>query len=166
MRHVLWFVIGLVVTVIGLTSAAFGTGVAFRGGQLADDGLRISGLILMLVAGLVLGMLAATRRFSPAAPLACGLGLLALGIVGWIRPFGVVGLPFDDAEYGLQVLMQTGPLLLVGALLIVLGLVPLGRREKRARGEDRRPDDGFTAVPYSAPQSWAAPTQSWTPPER
>lgn len=155
MRHVLGFVIGVVLAALGVGLALVGVGaLPTTTADLAGD---TTGHVLLVVAGVVLGLLAASRRLSPLSPLVGGLLVLAAGILLWVRPGAAadVDLSIAELQAGAVVAARTGAFLVLGPLLVVLALVPQGRR--RARGDDGRDDDGFVAVPPAAPQSWSAP---------
>lgn len=164
MRHVLGLVVGIVLTVLGAGLLAAGAG---RSGQLvatsaADAGDRTVPLVLVVVGGAVLGLVAALRRLSPAVPLVGGLLLLAVGIADWVDPGWLLRqareLPGRWLVDGASLLAVSGVALALGALLVVLALVPQRRRRpRRDRGDDGRDDDGFTAVPTSTPQAWTPP---------
>ncbi len=157
MRHLLGFVVGIVLAVVGAALGTAGTGELVVATQRAQS--STTGYVLVIVAGVVLGLLAATRRLSPVSPLIGGLLLLAGGVYGWARPSDVLGLDLglDALDRGLPFVTQFGVPLLIGVLLVVLALVPQARAPRRAKGDDGRDDDGFSAVPQSAPQAWSPP---------
>ncbi len=82
MRHLFGIVLGAVLAAVASAVLLFGVGeVAGR-----DGGASTTGLVLVCVAGVLFGLLAALRRLSPLAPLVGGLALLAAGIAAWVRP--------------------------------------------------------------------------------
>lgn len=157
MRHLFGIVLGAVLAAVASAVLLFGVGeVAGR-----DGGASTTGLVLVCVAGVLFGLLAALRRLSPLAPLVGGLALLAAGIAAWVRPAFYAGVEtgIDQLQVGLPAVLQAGTALLLGALLVVVGLLPGGRRRPR-RGDDDEDDDGFTAVPDGQPQAWRSPEAS------
>ncbi len=162
MRHLFGFVLGVVLAAVASVVLVFGLGeVVAREGRVSTDGL-----ILVCVAGVLFGLLVVLRRMSPLAPLVGGLLLLAAGIAAWVRPAFYVDVRtgVDQLQAGLPVVLQLGIALLLGALLVVVGLLPGGRRRVRgARGDrDDRDDDGYTVLPRSEPEAWRSPSGSGT----
>ncbi len=162
MRHLFGFVLGVVLAAVASVALVFGLGeVAAREGRVST-----TGLVLVCAAGVLFGLLAALRRTSPLAPLVGGLLLLAAGIAAWVRP----GLSTDVAHRSgpaagrPPVALQLGIALLLGSLLVVVGLLPGGRRRDREVRVDRddRDDDGYTPLPRSEPEAWRSQTGSGT----
>ncbi|KQS63987.1 hypothetical protein ASG41_17850 [Modestobacter sp. Leaf380] len=160
----LGLLLGIVLTVVGASLVAVGAGRAAQlvGALAADTGERTAPLLLVMAGGLLLGLVAALRRLSPVVPLVGGLLLLAVGVLDWVDPAStrrvVDVLSFERVPDGADLLIAGGVPLAVGALLVVLALVPQGRRRpRREKGDDGRDDDGFTAVPTSTPQAWSPP---------
>ncbi|MEI4270420.1 hypothetical protein TEK04_01670 [Klenkia sp. LSe6-5] len=158
MRHLFGLVLGVVLAAVASAVLLFGIGET-----VADVGFqaRVSttGFTLLCAAGVLFGLLAALRRLSPLAPLGGGLLLLAAGIGAWVRPsyYLDVRTGVDQLQAGLPVVLELGIALLLGSLLVVVGLLPGGRRRARREDRDDREDDGFTAVPTSQPQAWRSP---------
>ena len=160
MRHLFGFVLGVVLTAVASVVFVFGLGeVVGREGRVST-----TGLVLVCAAGVLFGLIVVLRRMSPLAPLIGGLLLLAAGIAAWVRPafYADVRTGVDQLQAGLPVVLQLGLALLLGALLVVVGLLPGGRRrvgdcrEDRDRRDDR--DDDYTVLPRSEPEAWRSPS--------
>jgi peptidoglycan/LPS O-acetylase OafA/YrhL len=152
MRHLSGLVLGVVLAAVASAVLLFGLGdLVGREGRVST-----TGFVLMCAAGALFGLLAALRRMSPLAPLVGGLLLLAAGIAAWVRPayYADVRTGVDQLQTGLPAALQLGIALLLGSALVVVGLLPGGRRRPRREDRDDREDDGFSAVPASQPQAW------------
>ncbi|QNG36489.1 hypothetical protein F1C76_07720 [Geodermatophilaceae bacterium NBWT11] len=156
MRHLLGIVVGLVLTAAALAVTAVGVGQLGLAATTRDP--SSTGLAWVLVGGVLFGLLAASRRVSPVSPFLGG-ALLIAGVVLTVQDVARVLPDVGDGDLsrGLDQLVYTGTAAVIGALLVVLALVPQGRRVRRAKGDDGREDDGFTAVPQSSPQAWSPP---------
>ncbi|SDN88036.1 hypothetical protein SAMN05660199_00917 [Klenkia soli] len=156
MRHLFGFVLGVVLVAVASVVLVFGLGeVAGREGRVST-----TGFVLVCAAGVLFGLLVVLRRMSPLAPLGGGLLLLAAGIAAWVRPsyYTDVRTGVDQLQAGLPVVLQLGLALLLGSALVVVGLLPGGRRRVRDAGDDDRDDDGYTALPRSEPEAWRSPS--------
>lgn len=156
MRHLLGIVVGLVLTAAALAVTAVGIGQLSLAAATGDP--SSTGLAWVLVGGALFGLLAASRRLSPVSPFLGG-ALLIAGVVLTVQDVARVlpDLGSGDLGRGLDQFVLTGAAAVVGTLLVVLALVPQGRRVRRVKGDDGRDDDGFTAVPPSSPQAWSPP---------
>jgi peptidoglycan/LPS O-acetylase OafA/YrhL len=160
MRHLFGFFLGVVLVAVASVVLVFGLGeVVAREGRVSTTGFT-----LLCVAGVLFGLLVVLRRMSPLAPLVGGLLLLAAGIAAWVRPafYADVRTGVDQLQAGLPVVLQLGIALLLGSLLVVVGLLPGGRRrvrETRDERDDREDrDDDYTVLPRSEPEAWRSPS--------
>lgn len=164
MRHVGGFVLGVVLAAAALFCAAQGSAVSSTAAQQGrtDD----LGLVWVVAAGVLVGLLAAGRRLSPLLPLLGGAAFVAVGVLDRVAPSVIGDLRLGgvgQVELGLRQLGTTGTALVVGIGLVVLALVPQGRRRVRVDDDE---DDGFTAVPDGRPQAWQPPERTAEPPDR
>ncbi|GHE08862.1 hypothetical protein [Klenkia taihuensis] len=158
MRHVAGFVLGLVLAAGALL--AVGQGVVRLATAVAANATSTEGFVWLAVGAGVLGLAAAARRVSPLVPFLAGAPFLALGVLAQVAPGTLSGteLPAAGAALdGLRTFGALGGALVVGGVLVLLSLVPQGRRPRR-RDDDE--DDGFTAVPDGQPQAWRSPESS------
>lgn len=165
MRHVFGFLLGLVLAAGAL--AATTTGIYYSYQDEVDDRSVPLGLVLVVVAALVLGVAAVLRRWSPVVPFLAGAAFVAVGVLLLVLPD--LGSDLDLPDVFTEPLRRDQPwvlFLLVGTPLLLLSLVPQGRRPRRDRGDDGRDDDGFTAVPSSTPEAWQPQSDSSFPATR
>jgi TRAP-type C4-dicarboxylate transport system permease small subunit len=156
MRHVAGFVLGLVLAAVALLTV--GQGVVRQATAVAANTTSTEGFVWLAVGAGVLGLAAAARRVSPLVPFLAGAPFLALGVLAQVAPATLfrAELPAAGAALdGLRTFGAFGGALVVGAVLVLLSLVPQGRRPRRR--DDDEDDDGFTAVPDGQPQAWRSP---------
>ncbi|WP_133379067.1 hypothetical protein [Klenkia marina] len=156
MRHVAGFVVGLVLAAAALLTV--GNGALRLGAAVLRGATSTDGFVWLAVGAGVLGVAAALRRLSPLVPLLAGAPFVALGVLVQFAPEQLARFaPRIGGEVldGLRAFAGVGGALVVGVVLVLLALVPQGRRRARLdRGDDGRDDDGFTAVPTAEPEAW------------
>ncbi|RKT51714.1 hypothetical protein [Saccharothrix australiensis] len=117
-----WHVLGVVVGALGIVVAAFAWGyglgrlghveqVAQFGAALRFDVTRVRGLVALVLAGLVVGLVT-VGRLSPAAPLTAGLLSLAAGVAWELGVFPVLPV--------FRPVFDGGAAVVVGVLLLVI----------------------------------------------
>lgn len=148
MRHVVGLFVGVVVTAVLLLGAGWAVPAAMRGAATlvsAEQDLRmLLGLGAMGVAGLVLGLVLA-GRISPLATFVPAMALLAWTVVYALdvnramnlAPVGAALQPdLAQAGRGMQVLLSTGTLALIGVALFIPVLMPSRWARRPEEDED------------------------------
>lgn len=155
-RHVLGLVAGLVVTPLIAGCLMYGTFELYRSTRLAytsDTGELWRGLVPLLVAALLLGLITGTR-VSPLASIVPGLLFTAVGLVWAIAPRWTIEHLYrplhDRLEQGYSMLGSSGLILVLGVALLGASLAPSRWRGRAAA--PAAPAFGGAPPAPSAPQ--------------
>lgn len=132
MRHLLAGLSGLLLTTAFAVAAGRGVALTFRPGTVAVPAERAPGLLWLLAAGVFLGLLVLSRRFSPTAPLVAGAVLLVATLIGMAAPQSLAPTSTGGAAFGMYVLNGYGLGVLFATLLLVVAVVPVGKGRRPA----------------------------------
>ncbi|HEY9417332.1 MAG TPA: hypothetical protein VIQ30_21435 [Pseudonocardia sp.] len=127
MRQLLAGLVGLLLTTAFALAAGAGVGLTFRPATNGVPMDRAPGLAWLLVAGVFLGMLVLSRRYSPTVPLVAGVALLVATLVGMASPQFLAPTSTGGAAFGMYVLNGYGLGVLFATLLLVVSIVPTGK---------------------------------------
>lgn len=119
--------VGLLLTGAFALAAGRGVGLTFRptpGGAPMD---RAPGLAWLLAAGVFLGLLVVSRRYSRTVPLVAGVLLLVATLVGIASPQFLAPTSTGGAAFGMYVLNGYGLGVMFATLLLVVAIVPAGK---------------------------------------
>lgn len=150
MRHVIGFVLAVIMAVVLLAGAGWGTW-RIEALRTAGPGLSSMSGALALAAlvgtGLLLGLLLVAPRFSPLAAGLPGLALLAwsaFGVVSERHADRLIPLHGQHLGLGFQVLLNGGVLALLGAVMVIPLFVPSRwRRQEVTDGFGRSTPSGL-----------------------
>jgi len=146
LRHLLGFLIGLVITPVGLVFAAWGGQLTLQTPSRIEPNVDWFGFGLIVLGALILGAVALLGRWSPAVPITGGLiwGLLLGGVyliapqLAWDTTVSLFGPSPPAFARDLVTSGTSGLLLLVGVILIGSGIAAgLARRAGRLFGQAR-----------------------------
>lgn len=164
MRHVLGFLVGIVLAPAALYGAAWSEHEASKQMAKAQHGAALDNKLLpafgvLLAVGLVLGVVAAARWLSPVAALVMGVLFVGVSAAFAVKPHKVNDLIVKriHGDIGTSVvgLLSAGVVVLVGGLLLASAVMP--HRWRTAPAEE---DLGLGWEPPSARQSAFTPTPS------
>jgi hypothetical protein len=171
-RHGLGVVAGLLFTPLILAGLTFGAGRVITG--MRELYLPWIGLPALVVTAVLMGF-AVGSRMSPLASLLPGLTLTILGALPALT-FAVPGLPLSsltdlaprEFNVGLQELLYSGLMLVIGVVLLIASLFP-SRWRARPRPQDWSPQP-YQPAPQEAqhqqmPYNPNQPTAQYWPPE-
>ena len=136
MRHLLAGLVGLLLAGAFALAAGRGVGLTFRPVAVSAETGPVSqapGLLWLLAAGVLLGLLVLSRRMSPISPLVAALLMLVGTLAGLAVPGALVPHSSGGAAFGMYVLNGYGLGTLFAALLLVVAAVPGGRGRPSTR---------------------------------
>ncbi|HTK62024.1 MAG TPA: hypothetical protein VL595_06595 [Pseudonocardia sp.] len=132
MRQLLAGLVGLLLTAAFALAAGRGVGLTFRPTTTGVPMDRAPGLAWLLAAGVFLGLLVLSRRYSPTVPLVAGVLLLVATLVGMASPQFLAPTSTGGAAFGMYVLNGYGLGVLFAALLLVVAVMPVGKARETA----------------------------------